>query len=620
MAEINETLGQNIENEIDSQEDQISKHGGTNISLEDFLDQSDTNLVDSTTDETTTNIKNFDNATTKFQNTIIDEQISKDDNITNDATPLSTIYNTAKGDLDLDILTSSDTSVNIEQNENFNNSVTINNNLTTEDIITAVELGETLSISGIALDAQSGDEITLNINGTDYKTTIDEDGTFSVDVKAIDISNEEDYTAVNTTISSVSLTELDTNKVIENNEIETENSTEEEVLDGSENKSSEEDAVEETEENNEIETENTTVVEDNPVEPNVLLEESFENLQDGRGWHVETGDVTGDHGTVWDIGDNGLEVQSKIVTASSDGDTHAELDAHHNVTMTTEVNLNDSEEYTVSFDVKPRDGGSKRDNEDTSDMQVTFGDVVVAVNSDNKGNLTFESNDDSIVVRSELNLETGWNSVVVEYSGLTDNSATLTIEGTGSDDSYGALLDNIKIIDQIDQNSDIDVVSTESISNDNGHTNNGNHYGWNHNENNSHANNGHGNGDQDAPGNSATHNNGENSEIENNFNISFEHIEDGLSSGLNTIDMSNGSHELTEVNINDVMDMTDEDNTLTILGDKNDSVTLDTDTTWSKGEDVTVDGNRFSTFTGGGNNGLEEVQILIDTAVHIDQL
>ena len=191
--------------------------------------------------------------------------------------------------------------------------------------------------------------------------------------------------------------------------------------------------------------------------PIVLLEESFENLQNNPGWHVETGDVTGDHGVVWDTGSNGLEVQSQIITDSSDGDTHAELDAHHNVTISTQVTLNNSEDYTLSFDFKPRDGGSGRDHYNTSDMKLTFGDSVLAVNSDNQGNLIFESNDDSIILRSELNTDTGWNRVVIEYTGITQDSLTLTIEGTGADDSYGALLDNIRIIDDIGENNDINI-------------------------------------------------------------------------------------------------------------------------------------------------------------------
>ncbi|MEA3405911.1 MAG: hypothetical protein U9R28_09265 [Pseudomonadota bacterium] len=148
--------------------------------------------------------------------------------------------------------------------------------------------------------------------------------------------------------------------------------------------------------------------------PVILLEESFENLQTSKGWHVEAGDVTGDHGVTWDTGKTGLEVQSKIVSASSDGNTHAELDAHHNVSMSTEVPLNGSTNVTLSIDVKPRDGGSSRDYKDTSDAKLEFDDKTVEILSDTKGNLTFVSDDDSVsVVMTDA--PNGWTTFEITY-------------------------------------------------------------------------------------------------------------------------------------------------------------------------------------------------------------
>jgi len=191
----------------------------------------------------------------------------------------------------------------------------------------------------------------------------------------------------------------------------------------------------------------------------VLLEESFENLQSSNGWHVETGDVVGDSGVVWDTGSNGIEVQRGIVSGSSDGEVHAELDAHHNVSISTNVNLTDSSEYTLAFDVKPRDGGASRDHQNTSDMKVTFGTIEVSVNSDSAGNLSFETNHDSVVVKAVTNPDTGWSTVVIEYINITDDTALVTIAGTGADDSYGMLLDNIDMIDAVGEYNHVDVVT-----------------------------------------------------------------------------------------------------------------------------------------------------------------
>ena len=102
------------------------------------------------------------------------------------------------------------------------------------------------------------------------------------------------------------------------------------------------------------------------------------------------------------------------------------------------------------------------------------------------------------------------------------------------------------------------------------------------------------------------------------FELDFDTIEDGALTDINSIDMGESAHHIENIDVSDVMNMTGEDNTLTIFGQEDDVVSLDTDT-WTKGEDVEVDGQTFSTFTGGGDNGLEEVQLLIDTHVTVDQ-
>ncbi|MCK5294843.1 MAG: hypothetical protein KAJ49_09335, partial [Arcobacteraceae bacterium] len=104
------------------------------------------------------------------------------------------------------------------------------------------------------------------------------------------------------------------------------------------------------------------------------------------------------------------------------------------------------------------------------------------------------------------------------------------------------------------------------------------------------------------------------------FDLNFDNLDfdDTSLTEINTIDMSDGDHEMTNIDINDVMDMTGESNTLTIFGDDEDVVTLDTDT-WSQGEDVTIGNDTFATFSGNSVDGLEEVQLMIDTHVQVDQ-
>jgi hypothetical protein len=104
------------------------------------------------------------------------------------------------------------------------------------------------------------------------------------------------------------------------------------------------------------------------------------------------------------------------------------------------------------------------------------------------------------------------------------------------------------------------------------------------------------------------------------FDLDFDNIDDGALTDINSIDLTDGSHELTNIDASDIMDMTGEANTLTIFGGEDDTVSLDTDT-WSQGDVVTVDGNTFTEFTADiGGSGAEEVaKLLIDNNVQVDQ-
>jgi len=90
---------------------------------------------------------------------------------------------------------------------------------------------------------------------------------------------------------------------------------------------------------------------------------------------------------------------------------------------------------------------------------------------------------------------------------------------------------------------------------------------------------------------------------------------------IDTLDLGEGdaNHiDVSNLDINDVLNMTDEDNTLTILGDEGDTVSLDTDT-WSQGDCVTDDdGNTFNTFTSTSTDGIDEIQLMIDSHVQVD--
>ena len=93
-------------------------------------------------------------------------------------------------------------------------------------------------------------------------------------------------------------------------------------------------------------------------------------------------------------------------------------------------------------------------------------------------------------------------------------------------------------------------------------------------------------------------------------------------SNIETISLNSGNQELTNISLEDVMDMTDNDNTLRIEGTQGDSITLDTngkDAEWTLG-DIKTDnstGESYQEITGVEND--TTVTLEINTEIHIDQ-
>ena len=176
----------------------------------------------------------------------------------------------------------------------------------------------------------------------------------------------------------------------------------------------------------------------------VMLEESFENLRDKKGWHVLTGKVIGDHGVVWKSYKNGLEVQRGIVSPSADGSVHAELDAHHNVKISTKVQTTEANEYTLSFQIKPRGKKKSQIAKKTSAMKVKLFQKIVIIRSNKEGELSIKNKNENVKVSQSVQ-NNGWSKVEITYSNIDKNKNTLVIRGIGKDDSYGMLLDDITL-------------------------------------------------------------------------------------------------------------------------------------------------------------------------------
>ncbi|MCU8408924.1 Ig-like domain-containing protein, partial [Vibrio vulnificus] len=61
-----------------------------------------------------------------------------------------------------------------------------------DDVVNAAESGQTIAVTGTATggDIAQGDKVTMTINGTDYETTVDANGNWTVDVAGSDLAND----------------------------------------------------------------------------------------------------------------------------------------------------------------------------------------------------------------------------------------------------------------------------------------------------------------------------------------------------------------------------------------------------------------------------------------------
>ncbi|MBD3841602.1 MAG: Ig-like domain-containing protein, partial [Campylobacterales bacterium] len=122
MATIDETLGQTISEEIEKEEDQISRQGGVGISLEDFT-SSGVKIKSDEEDDRDGLTKPTDQETdeTQLANTVIDE-LNQNYDLTQTVVDANIINDLANGAIsDIDLLISMDKDIDIIQLETFNN-------------------------------------------------------------------------------------------------------------------------------------------------------------------------------------------------------------------------------------------------------------------------------------------------------------------------------------------------------------------------------------------------------------------------------------------------------------------------------------------------------------------
>ncbi|MEZ9233840.1 VCBS domain-containing protein, partial [Vibrio amylolyticus] len=169
----------------------------------------------------------------------------------------------------------------------------------------------------------------------------------------------------------------------------------------------------------------------NVANETLLFAESFEEMTSTSRWTVVRGDNLGD----WEA-THGLEIQHDgLIAKATDGDYLAELDAHRNTSISTNVDISEHDSVRVEFDYNPRHNGGNS----SSDMAFSVGGIVITVHADG----TLSGTNDLNVQISEID-GNGWYRITGEFEATSD-SIEISFSGSGKSDSYGALLDNISV-------------------------------------------------------------------------------------------------------------------------------------------------------------------------------
>ncbi|BAO84482.1 hypothetical protein SMCB_2254 [Serpentinimonas maccroryi] len=190
------------------------------------------------------------------------------------------------------------------------------------------------------------------------------------------------------------------------------------------------------------------------VSPTQNLRESFEGFvttePNQGGWFVvgENGStLVGNDGIVWTLNEAGIEIQRGNVggAAPSDGAHKAELDAHNLAggstntlsVLSTQLYV-PAAPFVMSFDYQPRPAAMT-----DSTMTVTLGAVVVAISADAQGVLSISA--PSGVTATTTPGTNGWSTINLSFANVTPGLNTLSFAGTGSANSLGAYIDNIRM-------------------------------------------------------------------------------------------------------------------------------------------------------------------------------
>ncbi|WP_339119415.1 Ig-like domain-containing protein [Halomonas sp. BMC6] len=155
---------------------------------------------------------------------------------------------------------------------------------------------------------------------------------------------------------------------------------------------------------------------------------------------------------------NDIEIQNAGVTVeqASDGSRLAELDPNRSTKISREIDTDLGKTYTLTFDYQARPGHLA-----DSAMKVTFGNVTFEVSTDNDRVVTVSGNNSDQVTSDSV--EGGWTRISLDIEANSSESM-LAFKDLGQPNSFGALLDNIRVFEHGGGDTPFEVKAGESIT------------------------------------------------------------------------------------------------------------------------------------------------------------
>ncbi|RXK04562.1 Ig-like domain-containing protein [Halarcobacter ebronensis] len=333
------------------------------------------------------------------------------------------------------------------------------NTIAGDDVINASESGaETIAVSGTATggDIQAGDSVTVSVNGTDYTTTVQADGTYSVDVATSDLlaDNSVEVDVVSTDAAGNSVTsegsrDISVDLEAESGTVTVNTIAGDDVINASES-GAETIAVSGTATGGDIQAGDSVTVSVNGTDYTTTVQADGTYSVD-----VATSDLLADNSVEVDVVSTDAAGNSVTSEGSRDISVDTTVDISSDLDAASDTGVSNSD--NITSDNTPTINGTTEAGA-TVVITTASGIIVGSVVADENGNY-------SITTTELPDGEQALTITATDLAGNTNSTTeTITIDTTASDTT------NLEITNIIDNNGDYSSVTMVGTGAESGNT------------------------------------------------------------------------------------------------------------------------------------------------------